>query len=75
MLIPALVRSFSLAARMTPWLLNLATRLVAHSLQMPEPVVQDTGAFVFARVAAVESGIGKALCPIRLLRQLRIWFR
>jgi hypothetical protein len=75
MLMLALVRSVSLAAGMMPWLLNLATRVVARSLQLPEPVVHDTGAFVFAQVQAVENSIGKALCPFRLLRQLRSWFR
>jgi hypothetical protein len=74
MLILALIRSVSLAAGMMPWLLNLATRLLARSLELPEPVVQDTGAFVFAHVQAVENSIGKARCPIRLLRQLRSWF-
>jgi hypothetical protein len=74
MLILALVHSISLAGRMMPWLLNLATRLLARSLQLPEPMVHDTGAYVFAQVQAIENSIGKALCPIRLLRQLRSWF-
>jgi hypothetical protein len=30
---------------------------------------------VFAHVAAVESRVGKTLCPARLLRQLRSWLR
>jgi hypothetical protein len=75
MLMLALVRSVSLAAGSMPWLLNLVTRLLACSLQLPEPVVQDTGAFMFAQVQAVENSIGKALCPVRLLRKLRSWFR
>ena len=75
MLMLALVRSVSLAADSMPWLLNLATRLLTCSLQLPEPVVQDTGAFVFAQVQAVETSIGKALCPVRLLSQFRSWFR
>ena len=32
--------------------------------QLPEPLVHDTGAFVFAQVQAVENRVGKALCPI-----------
>ncbi len=75
MLILVLVRSVALAAGVMLWLLNLAARVLARLLQLPEPVVQDTGAFVFAQVAAVENSIGRALCPIRLLRQLRSWFR
>ena len=74
MLILVLVRSVALAAGVMLWLLNLAARVLARLLQLPEPVVQDTGAFVFAQVAAVENS-GRALCPIRLLRQLRSWFR
>jgi len=54
-----------------PWLLNLATRLLARILNMPEPLVHNTGVFVFAHVQAVETSVGKTLCPIRLLRQLR----
>ena len=54
-----------------PWLLNLATRLLARILNMPEPLVHNTGVFVFAHVQAVENSVGKTLCPIRLLRQLR----
>ena len=54
-----------------PWLLNLATRLLARILNMPEPLVHNTGVFVFAHVQAVETTAGKTLCPIRLLRQLR----
>jgi hypothetical protein len=57
------------------WMLNLATRMLARMLNMPEPLVHDTGAFVFAHVAAVESRVGRTLCPVRLLRQLRCWLR
>jgi hypothetical protein len=59
------------AAGMIPWMLNLATRMLARILNMPEPLVHDTGAFVFAHVAAVENSVGSTLCPFRLLRQLR----
>jgi hypothetical protein len=62
---------FRFAAAAIPWMLNLATRLLARSLNMPEPVVHDTGLFVFAQVQTIESRVGKALCPMRLMRQLR----
>ena len=68
MLMLFLVRALAVAI---PWTLNLAIRLLARSLQLPEPVVHDTGVFVFARVQAVENRVGKALCPMRLMRQLR----
>ena len=54
-----------------PWMLNLATWVVARSFNMPEPLVHDTGVFVFAHVQAAETRAAKTLCPIRLLRQLR----
>jgi hypothetical protein len=65
--------TFSPAAGMIPWMLNLATRLLARTLNMPEPLVHHTGAFVFAHVTAVETRVGKTLCPVRLLRRLQSW--
>ena len=65
----------SLTAGLAPWLLKLATRLVARSLNMPEPLVHSTGVFVFARVQAVENGFAKSLCPLRLARRLLAWCR
>jgi hypothetical protein len=56
------------------WMLNLATRMLARSLNMPEPLVQDTGAFVYAQVQAVEHRAAKSLCPARLLRLLQALF-
>jgi hypothetical protein len=53
---------------------RLATLVLAHSLQLPEPVMHDTGLFVFVQVQAIENKIGRTLCPIRLLRQLRALF-
>jgi hypothetical protein len=63
-------RPFSIATSVVPWMLNLATRLVARILNMPEPLVHNTGVFVFVHVQAVETSIGN-----RLLRQLRSWRR
>jgi hypothetical protein len=57
------------------WWLNLATWLVARSLNLPEPLVHNTGVFVFVHVQAVENSVGRTLCPVRLLRQFRSWFR
>ncbi len=72
MLMLIVFRTFQSAAG---WLFHLATRMLARSLNMPEPLVHSTGVFMFARVQAVENSIGKALCPIRLLRLLQTWFR
>ena len=62
---------FRLVATVMPWVVNLTTWLLARSLNMPQPVVHDTGVFVFVQVQTIENRIGKALCPVRLLRQLR----
>jgi hypothetical protein len=67
--------TFPAAAGIMPWLLNLATRVLACSLNMPEPLLHNTGIFVFAQVQAVESRAAKTLCPIRLLRLLQNWRR
>jgi hypothetical protein len=75
MLTLSLFRAFAIAAAMLSWMLNLATRLLARSLNMPEPLVHSTGAFVFAQAQAVENSFGKRLCPIRLWRQIRTTFR
>ena len=65
-----LYRPSTSPASIIPWMLNLAIRTLAYSLNMPEPLLQTTGIFVFAQVQAVENSVGKTLCPIRLLRQL-----
>jgi hypothetical protein len=58
-----------------PWMLNLATRMLARIFNMPEPLVQTTGLFVVAQVQTIEYRVGRRLCPIRLPRQLRKWLR
>jgi hypothetical protein len=67
--------TFPSVAGVILWLLNLATRLLARALNMPEPLVHSTGVFVFAQVAAVENSVGRTLCPIRLWRQFQNWRR
>ena len=66
-----LYRSSTSSAGIIPWTLNLASRMLAHSLNMPEPVVHDTGVFVFVQVQTIENRVGKALCPMRLMRQFQ----
>ncbi len=62
---------FRCAAVMIRWTLNLATWLLARSLNMPEPVVHDTGVFVFVQVQTIEDRVFRTLSPKRLVRQLR----
>ena len=68
MLMLSLVR---LAAIVIPKAVDLATWLLARSLNLPQPMVHDTGIFVFVQVQAIENRIGKALCPVRLMRRIR----
>jgi len=56
-------------------MLHLAARMLACSLNMPAPLLHNTGVFVFAQVQAVETKAAKRLCPIRLLRQFQSWLR
>ena len=72
MLMLSVVRGLAV---LIPWLLDLATWALARALNMPEPLVHDTGLFVFAQVQAIENRVGKALCPMRLWRRLISWFR
>jgi hypothetical protein len=57
-------------AGLPSWLLNLATRMLACLLNMPEPLVHNTGIFVFVHVQAVETSVG-----IRLWRYFQNWRR
>jgi hypothetical protein len=68
----ALVRGLAV---LIPWMLDLAIWALARCLNLPEPVVHSTGVFVVAQVQTIENRVGKALCPMRLIRQLRSWFR
>jgi hypothetical protein len=72
MLMLSLVRTLAVLA---PLAVKLATWLVARSLNMPEPLVQATGLFVFVRVQAFENSVAQSLCPVRFARRLLAWFR
>ena len=67
--------TFASPAGIASWMLHLATRMLARALNMPEPLVHSTGVFVFTHVQAVETSVGRTLCPARLLRQFRSWLR
>jgi hypothetical protein len=71
-MIPLLLPAFVAIAS---WLLNMASWVLARSLNVPQPLLRTTGILVFARVQAVESSVGKSLCPRRLARQLRALWR
>jgi hypothetical protein len=71
----AFIRYLPAAALLLPWLIDLATWLVARSLNMPAPLVEAAGVFMFLRVQAFENSVGRSLCPIRLWRRLRAFLR
>jgi hypothetical protein len=47
------------AAGITSWMLHLAARMLACSLNMPAPLLHNTGVFVVAQVQAVETKAAK----------------
>ena len=62
---------FRLVAAVIPWVVNLATWLLARSLNMPQPLVHHTGVFVFVQVQTIENRVFRTLSPKRLVRRLR----
>jgi hypothetical protein len=71
----ALLLYRTVADHLLPWAMTLATRMLARSLNMPEPLVHSTGDYVVAQVTAFEHSIGRSICPFRLARLLRAWWR
>ncbi|OPY95191.1 hypothetical protein A5906_09765 [Bradyrhizobium sacchari] len=71
----ALLLYRTVADQFVPWAMTLATRMLARGLNMPEPLVHSTGDYVLAQVIAFEHGVGRSLCPFRLARLLRAWWR
>jgi len=68
LLVPAL-------ASIASWLLDIASLILARALNMPRPLVLSAGMVVFAHVQAIETSVGRSLCPRRLGRQLRVLWR
>ncbi|BBO11411.1 hypothetical protein TM102_28810 [Bradyrhizobium sp. TM102] len=66
----ALLLYRTVADHLVPWAMAFATRMLARSLNMPEPLVHSTGDYVLAQVTAFEHGVGRSLCPFRLARLL-----
>jgi hypothetical protein len=71
----ALIRLLPTAADLLLWLQNLAIWLLARTLNLPAPLVQAAGLFMFLRVQAFEDSIGRSLRPHRLARRLIAWLR
>ena len=61
--------------RVLSWAMAFATRMLARSLNMPEPLLHSTGDYVVAQVVTFEHSVGKSLCPFRLARLIRAWWR
>ena len=71
-MIPLLLPLFTAIAS---WLLDIASWLLARALNIPQPLLHSAGIVVLAQVQAVETSIGKSLCPSRLQRRLRALWR
>jgi hypothetical protein len=71
----ALLLYRTVADHLLPWAMAFGTRMLARSLNLPEPLVHTTGDYVVAQVIAFEHGVAKGLCPFRLARLLRVWWR
>ncbi|MBR0993443.1 hypothetical protein JQ580_22230 [Bradyrhizobium japonicum] len=71
----ALVIYRAVADHVVPFAVTLITRMLARGLDMPEPLLHSSGDYVVARVTAFEHGVGRNLCPFRLARLLRAWWR
>ena len=62
---------FHALSALLPRLLKLATRLMAHALNVPEPLLHSTGVYVVVQVQAAEHRAARSLCPTRLARRFR----
>jgi hypothetical protein len=71
----AFIRYLPTATLLLPWLIHFATWMVARTLNMPAPLVEAVGIFVFLKAQAFENRIGKSFCPIRLRRRLAALFQ
>jgi len=71
----ALLLYRTIADHVLPWATTLATRMLARSLNMPEPLVHSTGDYVVAHVTAFEHSVLRSLGLFRLAHQLRAWWR
>ena len=71
----ALLLYRTVADHVLPWATTLATRMLARSLNMPEPLVHSTGDYVVAQVSAFELSVARSLCPSRIARLLRAFWR
>ena len=71
----ALLLYRTVADRILPWTATFATRMLARGFNMPEPLVHSAGDYVVAQVTAFENSVGRSICPFRLARLLRAWWR
>ena len=71
----ALLLYRAVADSLLPWTVKFATRMLACSLNIPETLVRSTGDFVVAQVLAFEHSVGESLCPFRLARIIRAFWR
>jgi hypothetical protein len=70
----ALLKDFPLTASTVQCLIELATSLLARSLQVPEPLLRVACLLMLVRIQAVESSLGKVLFASRPLRRFALLF-
>src|SRR5690349_9391127 len=68
LLLPAL-------ASIASWVLDVASLMLARALNIPQPLVICAGMAVFVQVEALETSVGRSLCPRRLAHRLRALWR
>jgi hypothetical protein len=71
----ALLLYRTVADHLLPWSLRFAAKMLARSLNLPEPLLHSTGDYVIAQVVTLEHSVGRSLCPFRLARLLRARWR
>lgn len=71
----ALLLYRTVADHLLPWSLKFGARMLARSLNMPEPLVHSTGDYVIAQVVTFEHSVGRSLCAVRIIRLLQAWWR
>ena len=69
----ALFNTLASSTGLVQCLVDLATWVLARTLQMPEPMVHAAATLLLMQVRAIESCVGKKLCPVRLARRLLWW--
>lgn len=64
-----------LAEVVAPEVLRLITLVLLRQLDLPAPLLHTTSIYVFARMQALETSVGKRLGRLRLAGRIGGWLR